>query len=471
MQPMHLARPTRLIWGAVGAGASLCPAIAHAAATPAGGPPLAWGIPFAGLLLSIGLLPVVAPRLWHRRMGLVAAGWVLALLLPQTLLAGPYVAAQAAWRAVLLDYLPFITLLLAMFTLGGGIEVAGGPWGSPGGNTLLLGIGTVLSGVIGPIGTSMVLIHPLLRANAHRRRKVHLVVFFIALVSNAGGAVTPLGNPPLYIGLLRGVPYGWPLRHLALPLALLATSLLLVFWLIDRHHAARNPPPAAPAKLRLRGAANAALLLVVVGTVLAQSLRHPGTVALFGATVGIARLAGMAVFLAVTALSVWSTPASLRAANMFSWAPMIEVATLFAAIFVTITPVLAMLAAPAGGPFAPLLHLASGPGGQPSPPAYFWLAGTLSAFLDNAPTYLVFFDLAGGDPARLTGPLSRSLQAISLGSVLFGALTYIGNAPNMMVRSVAAHRGLRMPGFFGYMAWSCALLLPMFVALTLLFFR
>jgi Na+/H+ antiporter NhaD/arsenite permease-like protein len=446
--------------------------MAHAAGPAAdAAPALAWGIPFAGTILSIGLLPVLVPRLWHRHMAVVAAFWILALLVPQAVLAGPAFAAHAAWHAVLLDYLPFVSLLLAMFTLGGGILVEGGPWGTPGGNTLLLAIGTMISGVIGPIGTSMVLIHPLLRANAHRRRKVHLVVFFIALVSNAGGAVTPLGNPPLYIGLLRGVPYAWPLLHLALPLALLAAALLLVFWLIDRHAAAGSPPPEPRGPLRLRGRVNLALLLLVVGAVLAQSVWRPGATALFGVSIGIERLAGIGVFLAVSLLSMAITPAPLRTANMFSWAPMAEVAKLFAAIFITITPVLAMLAATTNGPLAPLLKFSADAQGHPSPLAYFWLTGTFSAFLDNAPTYLVFFDLAGGDPVRLTGALSRTLQAISLGSVVFGALTYIGNAPNMMVRSVAAHRGLRMPGFFGYMAWSCALLLPMFVALTLLFFR
>jgi Na+/H+ antiporter NhaD/arsenite permease-like protein len=179
----------------------------------------------------------------------------------------------------------------------------------------------------------------------------------------------------------------------------------------------------------------------------------------------------MAIFLAVTAISLLVTPQGVRAGNLFSWDPMVEVGKLFAAIFITIGPVLAMLEAGAAGPMAPLLTLITDAAGRPIPLAYFWLTGLLSAFLDNAPTYLVFFQLAGDDPARLTGALNTTLLAISAGSVFFGALTYIGNAPNMMLRSIAAHRGIRMPGFFGYMAWSCALLLPVFVLLSLLFFR
>jgi Na+/H+ antiporter NhaD/arsenite permease-like protein len=459
------------IWGGGALAAGLLPAPALAASVVAPPPGLVWGIPFLGIILSLGLFPIAAPRLWYRRLGLVAAFWTLALLIPQAALIGPGAALAGAWRAVLLDYLPFVTLLAAMFTVGGGILVRGGPWGTPGGNTALLALGTLLAGVVGPIAASMVLIHPLLRANAHRTRKVHLVVFFIILVANAGGVVTPMGNPPLYIGLLQGVPYGWPLRHLAMMLLALAVPLLAGFWLLDRRRAAGEPPPPPRRALRLRGGVNLALLGLVIATVLAESLWRPGGVALFGVTIGIERLTGMAVLIAVIAISAAVTPLAVHEGNMFSWAPIIEVAKLFAAIFVTITPALAMLQAGDHGPLAPLLRLTVDTQGQPNPIAYFWLAGMLSAFLDNAPTYLVFFQIAGNDPVRLTGALSSTLAAMSTGSVMFGALTYIGNAPNMLVRSVAAHRGVRMPGFFGYMAVACALLLPLFAMLTLLFFR
>jgi Na+/H+ antiporter NhaD/arsenite permease-like protein len=460
------------LWAlAAGIATGLAAAPALAASAPAAPPGLAWGIPFLGIILSLGLFPIIAPRFWRRRKGLVAALWTLALLAPQAALIGPGFALESAWHAVLRDYLPFVTLLAAMFTVGGGILVQGGPWGRPGGNTLLLALGTVLAGVVGPIAASMVLIHPLLRANAHRTRRVHLVVFFIILVSNIGGVVTPLGNPPLYIGLLLGVPYAWPLRHLLVPLLLMALPLLAGFWVVDRHRAKAEPPPPPARRLRLRGHVNLLLLGVVIAGVLAQDWWQPGTVTLFGVSLGIERLAGMAVFGAVVALSAALTPRAVHEANMFSWTPILEVAKLFAAIFITITPALAMLQAADHGPLAPLLRLTTDVLGRPNPIAYFWLAGTLSAFLDNAPTYLVFFQIAGNDAGQLTGTLSATLAALSAGAVMLGALTYIGNAPNLLVRSVAAHRGVRMPGFFGYMAISCALLLPLFAMLTLLFFR
>jgi Na+/H+ antiporter NhaD/arsenite permease-like protein len=461
---------SRLIWVIFTALASLC-GTANAAVIEAVSPGLAWGVPFAGLLLSIALFPLVAPRFWHRRMGLVAGGWILVLIGPLAVMHGTAGAAQEVWHAILIEYLPFVALLLALFTAGGGILLEGGPWGTPGGNTLLLAIGTVLAGVMGTTGVSMVLIHPLLRANAHRRRRVHLVVFFILLCANAGGATSPLGDPPLYIGFLRGVPFFWPLQALILPLLVLMASLLATFFLIDRHLARRDAKAPAAQPLRLSGWPNVALVAVVVVCVLMQGLWHPGEIAVLGQPIEIERVMGMAVFALVTFASLRVTPSRVREGNLFSWEPMAEVGKLFAAIFITIGPVLAMLAAGHDGPLAFLIDLTNDTQGRPSPVAYFWVAGLLSAFLDNAPTYLVFFQTAGDDPALLTGELARVLAGLSAGAVFFGALTYIGNAPNMMVRSIAARRGIRMPGFFNYIGWSAAILLPVFALLTVLFFR
>jgi len=462
------------MWVVAVGSATLWPASAWAASVvdaPVGtAPSLPWGLPFDGLLLTIAILPTLAPRLWHHYVGLFAAAWSLALLAPLAVLHGPELAWHEFWHAILVEYLPFVSLLLALFTAGGGILLEGGPWGTPAGNTALLALGTALAGLMGTTGVAMVLIHPLLRANAHRTRRVHLVVFFIVLAANAGGATTPLGDPPLYLGFLNGVPFGWPLRNLSVPLLLLAGPLLGAFWLLDRH-LARGEPAAPPArKLRVQGWRNALLVLLVVAAVLGQGVWHPGEVALLGQQIGLERLLGILLFAAIAAASVAITPPALRERNLFSWAPMTEVAVLFAAIFLTIGPVLAMLAAGHDGPLGPLLALTTDAAGRPSPLAYFWLAGLLSAFLDNAPTYLVFFQLAGNDPISLTGELSPVLRALSAGAVFFGALTYIGNAPNMMLRSIAARRGVRMPGFFGYMAWSCALLLLPFCLLTVLYF-
>ena len=462
-----------MIWGLGIAAATLWPATAWAAAEgPIGAAPAPlWGLPFAGLLLTIAFLPMLAPRLWHRRMGLIAASWSLALLLPLLVLHGPAVAWHDVWHAILLDYLPFVSLLLALFTAGGGILLEGGPWGTPAGNTALLALGTVLAGVMGTTGVAMVLIHPLLRANAHRTRKVHLVVFFIVLAANVGGATTPLGDPPLYLGFLQGVPFFWPLQNLTVPLLVVAGPLLASFWLLDLHLARSDPPPPPARRLRVRGWRNAALVLLVVATVLLQGVWHPGELVLLGQPIGLERLLGMLVFGGITAASLVITPHAVRQRNLFTWAPMMEVAVLFAAIFVTIGPVLAMLAAGPAGPLAPLLALTSDAAGRPSPLAYFWLAGLLSGFLDNAPTYLVFFNMAGGDPAALTGHLAPVLRALSSGAVFFGALTYVGNAPNMMVRAIAAHRGVRMPGFFAYILYAGALLMPLFGVLTLIYAR
>lgn len=431
---------------------------------------LAWGVPFLGLLLSVALMPMIAPRLWHRRMGAICASWALALLLPQLALHGWAETAAELWHAALAEYLPFVLLLLALFAAGGGILIQGGPGGTPAGNTLMLAIGTLLAGVMGTTGAAMVLIHPLLRANAHRARKLHLVVFFILLVANAGGALSPLGDPPLYIGFLQGVPFLWPLQALAAPLAVLAGMLLAAFFLADRHLAKSEPAPPPAAPLHIRGWANVALVGVVVATVLGQGVWRPGEIDLLGQHVGIERLAGMAVLLAVAVVSVRVTPRAIRHGNLFDWHPMEEVAKLFAAIFITIAPVLAMLGEGAHGPLAPVLRMAQGTDGAPDPLANFWLAGVLSAVLDNAPTYLVFFRMAGIDPAALTGHAAHTLQAISAGSVFFGAVTYIGNAPNMMLRAIASRRGVRVPGFFGYCLWSVPLLLPPFVLLSLVFF-
>lgn len=432
--------------------------------------PVAWAIPFLGVLLSIALLPMLVPRFWHRRMGWVAGFWVASLLAPEALMEGVGVAAHGAAHAVLVEYLPFVTLLLALYTAAGGILVRGLIAGTPGGNTGLLAAGTLLAGVMGTTGAAMVLIHPLLRANAHRRRKVHLVTFFMILVANAGGALSPLGDPPLYLGYLHGVPFFWPLRTLAAPLGVLAALMLGSFYATDRVLARREPPAPPRERLRVRGWPNVVLIGVVIAMVLLQA-SIGGALIVAGQAVPTGRLVGVVVFLGVTGASILLTPRAVHQGNDFSWHPIVEVAVLFVAIFITIEPVLRMLAAGLSGPFAPVLELLRDSQGNRSPAAFFWLTGLLSAFLDNAPTYLVFFGLADVHPETLHDAPNVVLEALSAGAVFFGALTYIGNAPNMMVRAIASHRGVRMPGFFGFTAIAAMLLLPAFAVLTVLFFR
>lgn len=438
---------------------------------------LAWGLPFLGMLLSIALMPLLAGGVWHRHDGKLAAGWALAFLLPFAALHGAGAAAHEAWHVLLLDYLPFVALLAALYATGGGVLLTGRLVGTPGVNTALLAAGTLAASVMGTTGASMVLIRPLLRANAHRTHKTHSFVFFIFLVSNIGGVLTPLGDPPLYLGFLRGVGFFWTTRHLVEEFLACAGLLLAVYWLLDRRAWARERPADLAAEeadyqpLRLHGQVNLALLGGVLGLVLLQGLWHPGEVALLGVPVGAERLVAMAGFLGITLASLRLTPQAIREANGFTWGAMAEVARLFAAIFLCMAPVLAILKAGEAGAAGPLVSLASGAAGRPIPWVYFWAAGGLSSFLDNAPTYLVFFNLAGGDPAALMTDGAATLAALSCGAVFMGANSYIGNAPNFMVKAIVESQGVRMPGFFGYCGWAVAFLVPTFILATFVFFR
>ncbi len=437
-----------------------------------------WGLPFAGMLLSIALLPLLAPLFWHHHFGKVAAGWSLALLLPFAGIFGAGTAAQALVHTVLAEYIPFIVLLTALFTVSGGIYVRGNLHGSPLLNTGLLALGAVLASVMGTTGASMLLIRPLIRANDNRRHTVHVFVFFIFIVSNIGGSLTPLGDPPLFLGFLKGVEFFWTAAHLWPETLFLVCVLLVLFYLLDSYWYRRegvitvDPTPDNSPRFGLDGRVNFLLLGAVVALVLMSGTWKPGiSFNLAGTAVALQDLARDVLLVGVTLLSLWLTSRTVRQDNQFGWGPMQEVAKLFAGIFITMLPVLAMLKAGENGAFAAVTQTVTGPDGQPLPWAYFWLSGLLSSFLDNAPTYLVFFNLAGGDAATLMGPLASTLAAISAGAVFMGANSYIGNAPNFMVKAIVEDRGLRMPSFFGYMLWSFGILMPLFVVLTVVWMR
>ena len=466
--------------GAVGAGlvvaglGALAPAEAAAAGVSGAGMSLAWGLPFAGLLLSIALMPLVAGHVWHHHYGKIAAGWAALLVLPFAVVFGPGVAASEVWHIMLQEYIPFIALLLALYVTGGGVLLKGTLVGTPATNTALLAFGTVIASVMGTTGASMLLIRPVLRANAFRKRKTHTFVFFIFLVSNIGGSLTPLGDPPLYLGFLKGVSFFWTTTHMFGEFLLCAVILLAVYYVLDSWAWSREKPvvPDTGAKepLRVEGTINLALIGVVVLMVLVQGYWRPGDVALFGDKIGLERLVGVAVFVGIAWVSMRVTSLELREANGFAWGAILEVAKLFAAIFVTMAPVLAILRAGMDGAAAPLVALTSDAAGQPVPWVYFWLTGALSSFLDNAPTYLVFFNLAGGDPQALMTSGALTLAAISCGAVFMGANSYIGNAPNFMVKAIVEENGERMPSFFGYVGWALVFLVPLFVLVTLVFF-
>ena len=437
-----------------------------------------WVIPFACMLLSIAIMPLAIPHFWEHHFGKIAVFWGLAFLVPCFIVFGLGTALYEFLHIILLDYIPFIVLLFALFTVAGGVRLKGTLVGTPVVNTGLLAIGTVLASWMGTTGAAMLLIRPLLRANAHRRYRVHSVVFFIFLVANIGGSLTPLGDPPLFLGFLKGVSFFWTTTHLFFKTLCMAVALLLLFFIIDTilfNKEGRPQPPHDPAakeeKLGLEGTVNLLFLLGVVLAVLCSGMVNLGTwIEVYGVPVEGQNLLRDLALLCLAGLSWKFTSRHCREMNGFSWAPIEEVAKLFFGIFLSMIPAIAILRAGTEGALASLINMVSTPDGQPVNAMYFWLTGALSSFLDNAPTYLVFFNTAGGDAQHLMTDMATTLIAISAGAVFMGANTYIGNAPNFMVRSIAENQGVKMPSFFGYMMWSCGILVPLFLLLTWAFF-
>jgi len=440
----------------------------------------AWSaLPFVGILLSIALFPLFAPRFWHHHYPKVSAAWALALVVPFVAAYGRPALHEVAHTAII-DYFPFIILLAALFTIGGGIYIRGSLRGSPGVNVAILAIGTVLASWIGTTGAAMVLIRPLLRANRNRRHRAHTVVFFIFLVANIGGSLTPLGDPPLFLGFLHGVPFFWTL--LIWKEMLFVTGIVLgVYAVLDVRLWRREKPdarsrPAEPREaLRIDGWHNLILLGGVLAAVIGSGVWHAGEVTLLGVQQHVQNLARDVVLLSTLALSWATTPRRVHLENGFTWEPIREVAILFAGIFATIIPALAMLRAGEHGAMAFIIRTVR------DPAHFFWATGGLSSFLDNAPTYLTFLSTALGRlyPGvaereaihRLIAENHAFLQAIATGAVFMGANTYIGNAPNFMVKSIAEEAGVAMPSFFGYIArYSLPVLIPTFMVVTWLFF-
>jgi len=408
-------------------------------------PGVAWILPFVLMLLGIAVLPLATPHFWEsnlRKLGVAAL-----LGLPVLVLYAQHNPTALLHAGV--DYVSFIILLGSLFVISGGILVTGDIEATPRVNTVFLAIGAVLANFIGTTGASMLLIRPLLSTNQERKRVVHTVVFFIFVVSNVGGLLTPLGDPPLFLGYLRGVPFTWTLR--LFPHWLLVNVLLLVvyyFW-DTREHAretaqaiARDEAEIQP--IRVAGKRNLLLLLGVVASV--AWLHAPWR---------------EVVMVALAAGSLWGTPKPVREANRFTFQAILEVAALFLGIFLTMLPAL------------DILHARGASLGVTEPWHFFWAAGSLSSFLDNAPTYLTFLAVAQslGQASEVVGVPHALLAAISAGSVFMGANTYIGNGPNFMVRAIAEERGVKMPSFGGYMLYSGAVLIPCFVLVTLVFFR
>ncbi|MDR1496134.1 MAG: sodium:proton antiporter [Clostridiales Family XIII bacterium] len=443
-----------------------------------------WSVlPFVGMLLSIAIFPLIKPHWWERHLLKVAIFWSVVFLVPFAISFGPSEALSELLEIVILDYLPFIVLLWGLFAVSGGIVLKGELAGTPKVNIALIVIGTLLASWVGTTGASMLLIRPVIRANRWREKKAHVVIFFIFLVSNIGGCLTPVGDPPLFLGFLRNVPFFWTMR--LAPMLLMNSAILLVLlFLIDRRlynkeiAAGRKPEVSIDRKpLRVEGLHNLVFLAVIVGSVILSGMLSENPlfydaaaeqargIPVYGhVVVPFSSMLQMALIILAGLLSVATTKKALREANLFTWGPIKEVASLFIGIFITMIPALA------------ILNARGAELGLEKPWHFFWATGTLSSFLDNAPTYLVFMTTAGslgsvGGVSTAVGTIAPALlMAISAGAVFMGANTYIGNAPNFMVKSIAEENGIKMPSFFGYMKWSVGILIPLFLLDTLVFF-
>jgi Na+/H+ antiporter NhaD/arsenite permease-like protein len=464
-------------------------------------------IPFVGILLSIAIFPLVAPKFWHHHFGKVSLFWAFIIVVPFVIIYKSD-AVYEILHVYLLEYIPFIVLLWSLFTVAGGIYIKGAPMGTPTANTVLLIIGTAIASWIGTTGASMVLIRPLIRMNEYRKSKLHLILFFIFLVSNIGGSLTPLGDPPLFLGFLNHVPFFWTF-NLFKEMFFVSVILIALFYfvdlymyrkegshkkihLLDHDVAARlnkyeleldeeveiesqNTHLFEKKKMQMKilGLTNIPLLLGVIGGVLFSGFVHLGEVNIGGVHVTIEGLMRDGFLVLMGLISLKITPGDYRKGNEFSWFPIVEVAKLFAGIFMTMIPALVMLRAGLEGNLKFIIAAVK------EPWHYFWITGTLSSFLDNAPTYLTFLSTACGQfyPGTLTAEavpqlISQNeiyLVAISIGAVFFGAMTYIGNAPNFMVRSIAEEAKIKMPSFFGYMIYSVIILVPLFILVHWIF--
>jgi Na+/H+ antiporter NhaD/arsenite permease-like protein len=444
--------------------------------------PLWSAIPFVGILLSIAVFPLIAPHFWHHHFPKISAAWALIFAIPFLFVYKGH-AVHEILHIYLVDYIPFIILLWGLFTISGGIFVKGSLKGTPILNTFLILIGTALASWVGTTGAAMIMIRPLLRANAERKHKVHLIIFFIFLVANIGGTLTPLGDPPLFLGFLHGVSFFWTLGLIP-ELMAVAIILLVIFYIWDTILYKKENIPSISAvdkvPLKIEGAFNFIFLLGVVGGVLFSGIAKLGEVNVFGVHLYIQSICRDLWIVLMGILSLKFTAQVIRKENEFSWFPIQEVAYLFAGIFMTIIPALAILKAGEHGAMSALIQAVE------TPRHFFWVTGTLSSFLDNAPTYLTFFNTALGklgltEPAIreafAAGTISTSfpefeklLVGISIGAVFMGANTYIGNAPNFMVKSIAEESGIKMPSFFGYMfKYSIPILIPVFIIIMLIF--
>ena len=442
---------------------------------------LGYIIPFVGMLMSIAVLPLVAHHFWEKNYGKIALMWAFAFYIP-FLFTGVDFAIHELFKVISTEYIPFIILLFSLYTISGGILLKGSLVGTTKLNMLILIIGTVLASWMGTTGAAMLLIRPLLKANKARKYKVHTIVFFIFLVANIGGSLTPLGDPPLFIGFLKGVEFFWTTKYMLFPMITISLLLLVMYYFIDSYYCKKEDfkvsEDSSKEKIKLEGSFNFLLIGGVVFAVLLSGMESFKVPILDILHVKLLKgnLMRDLILIGLALLSLMFTKNEFRKMNGFTWHPILEVAKLFIGIFITIIPAILILNQGKDGALGSIVSLVQNSDGQNINAMYFWLTGILSAFLDNAPTYMVFFNMAGSSApitdtvaAYLMNTETVTLLAISLGAVFMGAMTYIGNAPNFMVKSIAEENGVKMPSFFGYMLWSLLILIPCFIIVNLIF--
>jgi Na+/H+ antiporter NhaD/arsenite permease-like protein len=439
-----------------------------------------WALPFLGIILSIAILPKVTPVFWGMHYGKIALCWSLIVLVGVGISQGFTVPIHSILSVTFDQFLPFIFLLLALFTITGGIKLHGEHDGTPQVNLIILIIGAILASWLGTTGAAVLLIRPLISANSWRQFRVHTVIFFIFIVGNISGSLTPIGNPPLLMGFISKVPFFWPLNKLLGPTLFTTGILLFIYFLMDLYFYRKEPNKPdirGKSNLSIEGGWNFLLLLAVVPAVIVSGLDLGLSFDIYGVPLPMGELIEIVALLLIAFISMKITKVHTRRSNNFTWHPIIEVGKLFAGIFICMAPLIAMLCAGSDGPMKFIILSLSHADGSPINGMYYWLSGGLSAFLDSAPAYLIIFNTAAAPDAGagvaphlfMTQTMPLTLMAITAGASFMGAITYIGNAPNMMVKAIAEENGIKMPSFFSYMVWSVLILVPLFLLVQFLF--
>jgi len=438
-----------------------------------------WVIPFMGMILSIAVFPLILPEFWLKHYGKVSFTWAIFTLIGIGLKYGFGISLHTLIVVMFEQFLPFFILLFSLFTITGGINLKGDLKGNPFLNTFILLIGAILASWLGTTGAAILLIRPLISANSWRVYRTHTIIFFIFIGANISGSLTPIGNPPLLMGFISKIPFFWPLTRLLTPTIVACVILFVVYFFMDSYfYKKETAKPASKAKqvIKIEGGWNFLLLVGVIFSVLVSHQEWGTAFFVYHVPLPASELFEIVTMMILTVVSIRITKKTIREANQFSWHPIKEVGKIFASIFICMAPLVAMLQAGSEGPLKLIIDSLS-VNGHPNNVMYYWMSGLLSGFLDSAPAFLVIYHTAAAPAASfgmeahayMTGIIPSTLVAITMGASFMGALTYIGNAPNMMIQVIAEDDGIKMPSFFGYLIWSVCILIPLFILLQLIF--